>query len=71
MSRQFSNKPIISDGIHRATTRKSNVGQAELRVQRSDQVKERFFIHRLHRAGNVAVPILERIFRTITRSWPW
>jgi hypothetical protein len=31
-------------------------------------MKKRFFIHRLYRAGDVAVPILERIFGTSTRT---
>ena len=36
-------------------------------VQRSDQMEKRLLIHRLDRAGDVAMPILERIIRRAAR----
>ena len=36
---------------------------ADALVQRVEQMEERLLVHRLHRAGDVAVPLLERIVR--------
>ena len=52
----------VGDRIHRAPARQCDIGQAGALLQRPDQVEERLFIHRLDRAGDIAVPILERIF---------
>ena len=51
----------IGDGVHRASSRQRDVGQREPLLQRADQVKKRRFIGRLHRMGDVAVAILERV----------
>ena len=58
----------VGDGIHRAAAGECDVGQAKALLQRADQMKERLFIHRLHRAGDIAVPILERIFGPAPRA---
>ena len=51
----------IGDRIHRAATRKGQIGQAGALLQRADEIEECLLIHRLDRARQVAVPVLERI----------
>jgi hypothetical protein len=51
----------IGDRIHRASTRKGQIGQAGALLQRADEIEECLLIHRLDRARQVAVPVLERI----------
>src|SRR5262245_8121680 len=51
----------VSDGIHRASARQREVGQSGAFLQHAKEVKERFLIHRLARAGNVTMALLERV----------
>ncbi len=40
----------------------------DLRLQRADQVEERLLVHRLDRAGDVAVAVLQRLVRASARA---
>src|SRR6516164_8819982 len=50
----------VSDGIHRAAARQREVGQSAAFLQHAEEVKERFLVHRLARASDVAMALLER-----------
>src|SRR5262249_59340354 len=58
----------VSNRVHSAPTREREVGESVAFLQNADQVKERFFVHRLYRARDVAMPIIERIVSCATRS---
>ena len=51
----------IGNGVHRASAGERDIAQREPLLQRAEQVKKRRFIGRLHRMGDVAVAILERV----------
>src|SRR5215470_14970916 len=58
----------VSDGIHRAAARQREVGQPGAFLQYAEEVKERFLIHRLARAGDVTMALLERVGGLAPRS---
>ena len=58
----------VGDGIHGAAAREREIGRAEALLHVFDQMKERLLVHRLNRAGDVAVTILERIVGLAARA---
>ena len=57
----------IGNRVHGATARKRQVRRTVSLLRLADQMEKRLFIHRLDRAGDVAVPILERVGRLAPR----
>ena len=65
--RRYPPHLAIGDRVHGAAARKRQVRRTVSLLRLADQMEKRFFIHRLHRAGDVAMPILERIGRLAPR----
>src|SRR5205807_7484879 len=53
----------VRDRVHGAPASERQIGEPVAFLQGANQVKECFFVHRLHRARDVAMPIIERIVR--------
>src|SRR5271155_6274771 len=51
----------VGNRIHRAAAGERKVAQPGVPLQFSDEMKERLFVHRLHRARDVTVTILQRV----------
>ena len=58
----------VGDRVHGAAAGERQIGQPVALLQRADQMEERLFVHRLHRARDVAMPILERIVGCAARA---
>ena len=53
----------IGDGVHGAAAGESEIGQARSSLHSAEEMEEGFFIHRLHRARDVPMPLLKGIVR--------
>jgi hypothetical protein len=51
----------VSDRIHGAPSRQGQIRERMTFVHSAKQIEEGFLVHRLHRARDVAMPLLERI----------
>src|SRR5207247_2164278 len=58
----------VSHRVHRAAAGQSNVGETGTSLQRPDQIEECLFVHGLHRASDVAMPIQQWMFGAATRA---
>ena len=66
--RRFASDLAVGDRVHRAPTRERDIAQPRTLLQWTDQVKERLLVHCLHRTGDVAVPVLERVLGSAPRA---
>ena len=57
----------VGDGVHRTAAGQREVGQSAALLQHAEKMKECLLIHRLDRAGDVAMAILERVGRQAPR----
>ena len=60
----------VGHRIHRAATRQRQRIQPIARMQRVEQVEERLLVHRLRRAGDVLVTLLQRLILAARRAEP-
>ena len=65
--RRHSPYLAIGDRVHGAAARERQVRRTVSLLQLADQMEKRLLIHRLDRAGDVAMPIFERIGRLAPR----
>ena len=68
LERGHSPHLAVGDRVHGAAARKREIGQSRIACAAPNQMKERLLIHRLHRARDVAMPILKRIVGLAARA---